>query len=471
MTQPQKKMYIYRLITKNLRMDNNFKHFLHNLRSQIGSIVNLSEHIDTEKAAQYIRGNIDFKGPNAYILAFAIVVASVGLNTNSIPVIIGAMLISPLMGPIFGIGYGLGTNDTSFIKTAFKNLLIMVVISILASSIYFLVSPLELENPTELLARTNPTIYDVLIALFGGFAGIVEISRKDKGTVISGVAIATALMPPLCTAGFGLATGHFMYFVGAMYLFFINSIFIAISTFLTVKYLKFPMASFTDPARKKKVSRGIAILTVVIIIPSVYSAIVMIQENNFSQTAKEFIAKNKELARSYIYDYDIYTHSKPQKIELYIAGEALSPEELNGIYRSAHESGLSDDQIIISQRAAADQSEMTDRLAIQSIYERNDQEIRKREKIIDSLQRELQAYKSKELPYEQITDELIAQYPSLSDVTLTRGYSIGTDTLGRTEEIIIILHAGRRISQENMEKLSKWLSVRLDFKNVKLLQE
>ena len=345
-------------------MDNSLKHFFSNLRSQISNIVNLNDHIDTDKASQYIRSNIDIEGPNAYILAFAIVVASVGLNTNSIPVIIGAMLISPLMGPIFGIGYGLGTNDTSFLKKAFKNLLIMVIISILASSIYFLVSPLELENPTELLARTNPTIYDVLIALFGGFAGIVEISRRDKGTVISGVAIATALMPPLCTAGFGLASGSLKYFAGAMYLFFINSIFIAIATFLTVKYLKFPMASFTDPAKKKKVSRWIAVLTIVIIIPSVYSAIVMIRENNFNHTAKEFIAENKELARSYIYDYDIYSHSKPPKLELFIAGEALDQEEMNILYRSAHKFGLTDDQLIISQRGATDQSEMTDRVAI-----------------------------------------------------------------------------------------------------------
>jgi len=452
-------------------MDNSLKHFFSNLRSQISNIVNLNDHIDTDKASQYIRSNIDIEGPNAYILAFAIVVASVGLNTNSIPVIIGAMLISPLMGPIFGIGYGLGTNDTSFLKKAFKNLLIMVIISILASSIYFLVSPLELENPTELLARTNPTIYDVLIALFGGFAGIVEISRRDKGTVISGVAIATALMPPLCTAGFGLSSGSLKYFAGAMYLFFINSIFIAIATFLTVKYLKFPMASFTDPAKKKKVSRWIAVLTIVIIIPSVYSAIVMIRENNFNHTAKEFIAENKELARSYIYDYDIYSHSKPPKLELFIAGEALDQEEMNILYRSAHKFGLTDDQLIISQRGATDQSEMTDRVAIQSIYERSDQEIQKREQIISSMEKELQTYKSKELPYEQITNELVAQYPSLSDVTLTRGYSITTDTLGRTEEIIIILQAEKRISQENMEKLRKWLTVRLDFENIKLLQQ
>ena len=471
MTQPQKKMYIYSRIIKNCRMDNYFKTFFSKVKDYLSDIVSLNNHIDTDKASQYIRSNIDIKGPNAYILAFAIVVASVGLNINSIPVIIGAMLISPLMGPIFGIGYGLGTNDTSFLKTAFKNLVIMVVISILASGLFFLISPLELENPTELLARTNPTIYDVLIALFGGFAGIVEISRRDKGTVISGVAIATALMPPLCTAGFGLASGNLKYFAGAMYLFFINSIFIAIATFLTIKYLKFPMATFTDPAKKKRVSRWVAALTIIIVIPSVYSAIIMIRENNFNQTVKEFIAKNKELTNSYIYDYATYTHSKPPKLELYIAGEALSQQDLNALYRSAHEFDLTDDQLIISQRAATDQKDMTDRVAIQSIYERSDEEIRKREEIISDMRKELHEYQSRELPYEQITNELIAQYPSLSDVTLTRGYSISTDSLGRSEEVIIILKAKKSISEENMEKLRKWLIVRLDFQNIKLLQE
>ena len=451
-------MYIYTLIDKISRMENNFRTFFSKVKTYVGDIVSLSDHIDTDKASQYIRSNVDFKGPNAYILAFAIIVASVGLNTNSIAVIIGAMLISPLMGPIFGIGYGLGTNDTSFLKKSFKNLIVMVVISILASTVYFLVSPLELENPTELLTRTNPTIYDVFIALFGGSAGIIEISRKDKGTVISGVAIATALMPPLCTAGFGLATGSLKYFAGALYLFSINSIFIAIATLLAVKYLKFPMATFTDPAKQKRVSRWIAALVIIIIIPSVYSAVIMIRENNFSHTAKEFIAANKEL--------------KPPKVELFIAGEALSHEELNLIYKSAHEFGFTDDQIIISQNAATDQREMTDRVAIQSIYERSDQEILKREQIIDTMRKELQSYKTRELPYEQITNELLAQYPGLTNVTMTRGYSINPDSLGkRQEEILIILSAEKPISKENVEKIRKWLTVRLDFENIKLLQE
>jgi uncharacterized hydrophobic protein (TIGR00271 family) len=175
--------------------------FLTRLKDAIRSTANLNGYIDTESAEKAIRSNIFFRGPNAWILAIATIIASVGLNVNSIPVVIGAMLISPLMGPIFGIGLGLGVNDMVLVKSSGKNLLVMVGISLAASFIYFLITPLNLNNPTELLARTNPTIYDVLIALFGGFAGILEQCRKEKGTVFSGVAIATALMPPLCTAG------------------------------------------------------------------------------------------------------------------------------------------------------------------------------------------------------------------------------------------------------------------------------
>ena len=161
----------------------------------------MSEDLDVESASESIKKNIHFRGANVFILACAIIIASVGLNLNSIPVIIGAMLISPLMGPILGFGMGLGTNDMKLVKQALTNFFVMVGISIIASTLYFLISPLRLGNQSELLARTNPTIYDVMIALFGGLAGILETSRKDKGKVLSGVAIATALMPPLCTVG------------------------------------------------------------------------------------------------------------------------------------------------------------------------------------------------------------------------------------------------------------------------------
>lgn len=186
--------------------------FATRLKYLLKETASLAGHLDTENAECQIRKNVHFRGPNAWILAFSVVIASVGLNVNSIPVIIGAMLISPLMGPIFGAGFSLGTNDMELMVTSLKNLAVMMAIALIASVLYFLVTPLTLTNPTELLARTNPTIYDVLIALFGGAAGMFEQCRKEKGTVISGVAIATALMPPLCTAGFGLAKGNMQFF-------------------------------------------------------------------------------------------------------------------------------------------------------------------------------------------------------------------------------------------------------------------
>ena len=203
----------------------------------------MRDHVDLEAAAVNIRSNIYFRGPNVFILPSAIVIASVGLNLNSIPVIIGAMLISPVMGPILGFGLGLGTNDTVLVKDSLKNFLVMVLISILSSTLFYLLSPLQLEHQTELLARTNPTLYDAFIALFGGFAGILENSRKEKGgTVIPGVAIATALMPPLCTVGYGIAHLAPKFILGAFYLFIINSVFITLATVVTVTNLPFPSA-------------------------------------------------------------------------------------------------------------------------------------------------------------------------------------------------------------------------------------
>ena len=260
-----------------------------NIKDWIGSYMrdtaNLSGQLDVEKAAANIRGNIYFRGPNVWILAFSIIIASVGLNVNSTAVIIGAMLISPVMGPIIGMGLGLGVNDTRLLGDSLRNLLIMVIISLIASSLFFLLSPLNLANPTELEARTSPSIYDVLIALFGGFAGILEQARKEKGTVMSGVAIATALMPPLCTAGFGLAKWNLHFFFGAMYLFTINAIFIMFATYLACKYLHFHQKSFADERTARRTRTVITAVVLLVTVPSIWSAFIMIRNNNFTTSA------------------------------------------------------------------------------------------------------------------------------------------------------------------------------------------
>ena len=303
------------------------------------------DEIDTDAAAERIKASIWFKGPNAWILAFAIVLASVGLNVNSTAVIIGAMLVSPLMGPIIGTGLALGTNDTDLLKSAAKNLLVMVVISLLASTIFFALSPLSLVNPTELEARTSPTIYDVLIALFGGLAGILENSRKERGTVLSGVAIATALMPPLCTAGYGLAHFDMHFFFGALYLFVINSVFIALATYLMVKYLRFRTVSGISPETAKKRRNLISTVLAIVIIPSIWSAVVLIGDNNYERNVHSFVDGNRIVGSSYIYDYKV----EGRKVKFSLAGEELSDSLRTDFFEKAAAYHLKPKSITISE--------------------------------------------------------------------------------------------------------------------------
>ena len=441
--------------------------FWNNLKAQISSIASLSEHIDTFQAEKAIRNSIYFKGPNVWILVFSIIIASVGLNVNSIPVIIGAMLISPLLGPIFGIGLGLGINDTGLLKSSLKNILVMMLISLVASFLYFLITPLSLSNPTELLARTNPTIYDVLIALFGGFAGIFELSRKEKGTVFSGVAIATALMPPLCTAGFGLANGNLMYFIGALYLFTINCIFIILATYLTVKYMKFEQYEYKDERTGKRARRLITIITAIVVVPSIWSAIVMVRENTFNQDVAEFINMNKNLYSGYIMDYKV-EHRKGSRVEVYFTGEPLSASEKNNFLESAKEFGLKPEQVIIKEHALVEGTGEAE--ILKGIYERTDNEITRREAEIKKLEDELKLLHASDIPYSQITREAVNQYPELKSLFVARGAEVRSSDFKESDGLLAVATTTRPLSDEQKLRLKNWLRIRLGIENVTLYE-
>ena len=357
------------------------------LRRTVRYYANIYDHIDTEDAAQRIKNGIWFRGPNVWILAFSIVIASAGLNVNSTAVIIGAMLISPLMGPIIGLGLALGTNDLDLLKLAAKNLLVMVAISLIASTLFFLLSPLELINPTELAARTRPTIYDVLIALFGGLAGILENSRKERGTVIAGVAIATALMPPLCTAGYGLSCFRFQFFFGAMYLFIINTVFITLATYVMVKYLRFKTVSGLDPAVAKRRNNTITAIIAIVVIPSIISAVGMIRDNNFERKVESFVQENRLVSRSYIYDYRIYS-DHGRKVEIFLTGEPMSYEAQTAFFASARSHRIKDSQIVIKEHTLGlTEGEMND--LVREIYDKTDREMAEKEAQLDHLQARL----------------------------------------------------------------------------------
>jgi uncharacterized hydrophobic protein (TIGR00271 family) len=446
------------------------KKFFRQVLIYLKSLIHIADEIDYENACASIRKNIAFRGTNVFILACAIIIASVGLNVNSIPVIIGAMLISPVMGPILGFGLGLGTEDNPLVKNSLKNFGVMVAISILASTLFFLLSPLSLANPSELLARTQPTIYDVLIALFGGFAGIIETSRKDKGTVISGVAIATALMPPLCTVGYGISIWNWAYVSGALYLFTINSIFIALATFIAVKYFRFPVVD-TDEQRRRMPKSALYLILLIVIVPSIISAISVIKENNFKIHAERVVAENKNLGKCFIYDHKATYSRKSPKLELFLAGETLTNEAKQQIYRSAEEYGITRSQIVFHEDATSMRQEFSEKEIVKGIYEQTDKQISRLNDSIAKLGDALNAYKEKELPVEAVSKELFAQYANITSLSLSRGSSVAVEGEGETEQIVAFVTSNEPLSDDQKDRIERWLKVRLNNENVMVLSQ
>ncbi len=440
-----------------------FTNTLRQFWAYIKELTNLSEHIDTVTAEANIRYNIPFRGPNVLILFCAIIIASLGLNVNSIPVIIGAMLISPLMGPIIGFGLSLGINDMELLKKSLRNLGVMVAISLIASTLYFLLSPLDMEHPTELLARTKPTIYDVLIAFFGGVAGTIEVARKEKGTVISGVAIATALMPPLCTVGYGLAQWNWEYILGALYLFCINSLFIALATYIMVKQMKFASVESDNEKQEKRRKQMIALVIFIVIVPSVISGYSIVMENNFNRSVNRFISENKTIGKSYIYDSKVDNNKKPAVITLYMAGERLSDAERESIYEHAEKYGFLHSQIAFNEDAVNTFVPLNQEALVQDIFANNEKQLREREARIQQLEKQISAYEMAELPAAQLTKEIKAQYPNVQKVMLARGKTVDAETAEEKPQIIVILTAepNKRLSAEELEQIRSWLPIRL----------
>ena len=435
-----------------------YKEFKSKARKFFREQLRVTDYIDVQAASENIRNNIPFRGPTVYILFAAIVIASVGLNVNSIPVIIGAMLISPLMSPIIGFGMGLGTNDTKLLLRSLKNLGIMFGISLIASTLYFLVTPLETDNPTELLARTNPSIYDVMIAFFGGVAGILELSRKEKGTVISGVAIATALMPPLCTVGYGIAKLNWHYAGGALYLFFINCVFIALATFLVVKFLHFPMAEEQDKRSWRKIV-SYSLLILVVLVPSVFSAYSIVRENRFATEARRFVKENQTVSGTYIFDYTTDTSVKPYTLTLRLAGEKLSNDSRAKLYTEAKRHGIRHEQIIFEEDATIEVRRLNETEIMRDWLSSTEEQLRQRDDSIRSLNAQLNAYAALVLPSEQIAAELRSQWPEIKDVTLARS----------DESVILLLTTSDALQSTDLERIHNWLSVRLQTPKIEVI--
>ena len=439
------------------------------IREFLKTTLNLTDYVDIPAASENIRKNIPFRGPNVYILFVAIIIASVGLNVNSIPVIIGAMLISPLMGPITGLGLGLGTNDRELVLFSIKNLLVMVGISLLAATLYFMLTPLEIDNPTELLARTRPTIYDVFIALFGGLAGVLETARKEKGTVISGVAIATALMPPLCTVGYGIANLSWQYTIGALFLFSINCIFIAMAAYLMAKFLKFPVKT-VEQHRTRYFILSYA-LVILLAATSIFTGYNVIRENDFTKLANRFVKKNQNIGKTYIYDSQVNIDSKPYMLELRLAGETLNEDTKEMLLRDAENYGIMRSQIVIHEDATVQVDRFNETEIVKNLMATNASNVQVRDDSIKVLNAQITAYKQRELPAKQLAEELQVQLPSITRLTLAKGTALEQNMVMSEEQVVVVAHCSEMPSEEEKTRVYEWLKIRLQVEDLEMLFE
>ena len=431
----------------------------------IKSLASIAEDTDSETTIANITKGVEFRADNVWVLFFAIIIASVGLNVNSTAVIIGAMLISPLMGPIMGLGLSIGISDGELLRKSLKNLFIMIAISLVASSFYFLISPLS-DAQSELLARTKPTIYDVFIAFFGGMAGILASSRRqEKVTVVSGVAIATALMPPLCTAGYGLGTGQLIYFFGAFYLFFINAFFIALATYLMVRYLHFPRKAFLDEATERKVRRSIAVFTIVVVVPSIFIAFNVVRETSFDNNAIKYvndIQTNPVMQNVQIISQQRTFSRKGNEITLSLIGEPLSSEQVAVLQQRMEEMGLKNTKLTIRQAGGASLDVTTQAKMLQQFIEDKDTQLAQKDSLIENLRQQIRFEQQRsEVTAEQLAQELTVLYPHIHDIAMAN--AVKFDVKNNSTDTILTLNITwtQQPTTEEYQHLSDWLKVRL----------
>ncbi len=469
--------------------------FFSSLSSFFIEIFSIKDGTNRLKTIEFIQRDIEFKGRSIWILIASIFIASLGLNQNSVPVVIGAMLISPLMGPILGVGLSVGTNDWAMLKKSLKFFFISIIVSILASTIYFLLSPLK-EASSELLARSRPTLLDVFIGIFGGMAGIIAVSGEEKSNVIPGVAIATALMPPLCTAGYGLATLQMNFLTGALYLFFINSVFISLTTFLAVKYLRFPQMNYVSPEKEKRIKSYVFIFVLLIILPSAQIFWGVIKEARFNRRANSFIKENLRDYRSNIIFKQISYTDTVSEINIYFSGYTLSEPEIKDLQDKLPLYGLSaegntirvtDSTALIFHQEKNNidtlvskinsfGNEVKEKLRIdilEDIYKKQEKIIEGKNEKINFLENQIIKIKKDTVPLKKLKKELAVQYPEIEKFAFARSIELNDSAKYDTFPVIMVKWRKGYYNSYIRKKtrtLQDWLKIRLSLDTLRIVK-
>lgn len=428
----------------------------------------LPDKTDETAIVEQISDGVTFRGANLWVLIFAIFIACLGLNLNSTAVIIGAMLISPLMGPIIGMGLAVGRADLELLKRSLTNYGVSTVISVLTAALYFQLTPLT-EAQSELLARTSPTLYDVLIALFGGAAGILALSTGGKGNVIPGVAIATALMPPLCTAGYGLAMGEWSFFFGACYLFFINTVFIALATYVGVRLLQFKPKQFVDKARLAVVNRYIAVIVVVTMLPAVYMTTQIIRQSVFENHVKQFVKQELNQPGTRILSEQADRETKI--LDVVALGAALPNEMIEAARQRLADYQLADYQLNVIQGAQSDSLLLARNNAgtQQSLSGQDQQHLVLQTERVAQLERETADYRRLDALAREIGGEVKAVCPKVESIGLSKITETPVDSGAVHSYVLAVANSRTPLPATDRDRLAQWLKVRTKADSLRLV--
>lgn len=447
------------------------KGLFQSIKSFFSELLDFREDTDRDATIEAIKGDIPFKGATAWILICSIFVASIGLNANSTAVVIGAMLISPLMGPILGVGMSIAINDIDTLRRSLINLATMIVLSLLTAFLFFWLFPLS-EDTSELLGRVQPDIRDVLIAFFGGLALI--IARTKRGTIASvifGVAIATALMPPLCTAGYGLAKGNWEYFLGAMYLFTINTIFIAMATFIVLKVLRFPMLKYVNSKKRNRISKFATLLAIIVMVPAVWTFLNVLKESNFNRDARSFV--DKELSAlphaEYLKKNAIYKYSRKgtSLVELNTFGLDEIPESTISLLQNRMKDygALSASELIFNQNKSKNLDNFR---YMEELRARDSLDLLSQTQKIAFLERKVKQLSKLERNYVafgDLTKEVKINYETIEQFSYSNVISSNftkTDTLSVFSVKWVDSLANENLRKKDKEKLEQWLKLKLN---------
>lgn len=431
---------------------------------------------DESEAVKSIREGVEMKGATIWILIAAILLASLGLNVNSTAVIIGAMLISPLMGPIMGVGLAIGLGDFDLMKRSFKNYLVITLFSVVTATLFFLISPSVSEGQSELLARTSPTIYDVFIALFGGAAGFIALSTTKKGSVIPGVAIATALMPPLCTAGFGLATGNLLYFLGAFYLYFINSVFICVATFLGTRFMRFSRLKYVDKEREKKVRKYIVWVVVLTMIPAVYLTYGILNDTIYEGSVNRFVNEQLSFDNAQVVDKKVEKRDGTKELRVVLVGKEVADSTIIMAQRRMADYNLGDTKLVVLQGVSGQQAASMDITSVRAqvledFYKNGEVKLQQQAVLIDSIQGILNSY----LTYDELARTLMPEmkvlYPQVTRFSLSRSLEMSVDSARADTVTFAIIHLNKRMDDREKAKMVEWMKARTNSKELRLLLE